>query len=49
MKNLIYSYVFGVLLLSLTMVGCSSGGRRSDLGVLKKETRSELGQYKADH
>jgi len=48
MSKLIYYSILGTVVFAFIMAGCASSPRRSDLGVLKMETRTDLGKYKSD-
>ena len=48
MNKTIYFCILSAVLLLLITEGCVTRARRSDLGVLKKEARTDLGQYKSD-
>lgn len=43
-----YCYLLIVMMLSLLTGGCASSSHRSEVGVLKTETRTNVGKYKGD-
>jgi hypothetical protein len=50
MKKNIYLYAFSILFVSLMMLtGCASASHRDATGVLKSETRTNLGVYKGNN